>query len=235
MTTEIKTTKSCSNCLEVKPLSDFVTKKKSLDGRGGVCKPCVYLQKKERFENLPSEEKDRRRKIKAEQTRNSRNSWTPEKREKQNALHCVQDKIRREKLTEEQKQTKREHHNDLQREYYRQKEHIGRKMSEKYHSLKDQVYEKYGNRCSNPFCGWVCEDGSRGCTDRRCLQIDHVCGGGNKDIKSKSSMNAYWKHVLADETGAYQLLCANCNWIKRKENGEFHSLKNKEQNRITDA
>jgi hypothetical protein len=28
------------------------------------------------------------------------------------------------------------------------------------------------------------------------------------------------KKVLADTTGSYQLLCANCNWIKKSENNE---------------
>jgi Zn-finger protein len=27
----------------------------------------------------------------------------------------------------------------------------------------------------------------------------------------------YMKNVIADTTGKYQLLCANCNWIKRHE------------------
>ncbi len=39
--------------------------------------------------------------------------------------------------------------------------------------LKNAVFEKLGGRCSNSRCMWVNEDGSRGCTDRRCLQIDH--------------------------------------------------------------
>src|SRR5271157_497603 len=30
-----------------------------------------------------------------------------------------------------------------------------------------------GGRCADPDCAWVNEDGSRGCTDVRCLQIDH--------------------------------------------------------------
>jgi hypothetical protein len=31
---------------------------------------------------------------------------------------------------------------------------------------------------------------------------------------------AYLKGVLADADGRYQLLCANCNWIKRAEENE---------------
>lgn len=34
--------------------------------------------------------------------------------------------------------------------------------------------------------------------------------------------------VVADKTGKYQLLCANCNWIKRSENGEYPNRIGKE-------
>ena len=57
-----------------------------------------------------------------------------------------------------------------------------------------------------------------GFSDVRALQIDHVNGGGSKEHRAIRNDGIHRK-VLAGEPG-YQLLCANCNWIKRVENGE---------------
>lgn len=89
--------------------------------------------------------------------------------------------------------------------------------------LRDKAIDKLGGRCSNSQCSWVNSDGSRGCLDRRCLQIDHRNGGGNKERKQLGggATSKIYKAVLADVTGRFQLLCANCNWIKRYENKEY--------------
>lgn len=59
-------------------------------------------------------------------------------------------------------------------------------------------------------------------SDHRALQFDHVRGGGTAErVKLKRSQYAIYKQVLADVTGKFQLLCANCNWIKRHDNDEF--------------
>jgi hypothetical protein len=86
--------------------------------------------------------------------------------------------------------------------------------------LKESVFVKFGTKCANPACQWLNSDGSRGCKDRRCLQIDHVNNDGYSDRRAKLSRHLFLRKVLADEIGAYQLLCANCNWIKRFENEE---------------
>lgn len=81
--------------------------------------------------------------------------------------------------------------------------------------FKLRVYEKLGSVCSK--CGF---------SDIRAIQIDHVNGGGSKEL-SKLTWAQYMKKVekSADEgTGEYQLLCANCNWIKRQENNEAGRL-----------
>lgn len=58
-------------------------------------------------------------------------------------------------------------------------------------------------------------------TDVRALQIDHVEGGGTQERRSLSGA-ALCRKILRDPaSGKYQLLCANCNWIKRAERGEF--------------
>lgn len=87
-------------------------------------------------------------------------------------------------------------------------------------TLREKVLTKYGRKCNNPACQWLNADGSRGCVDTRCIQIDHVHGGGKQELKSLHQ-HQYHKKVLADAEGNYQLLCANCNWIKRSEKREI--------------
>ena len=56
--------------------------------------------------------------------------------------------------------------------------------------------------------------------DERTLQIDHISGNGKLEIMSFKNRTDYYCHVLENKENKYQLLCANCNWIKRYENKE---------------
>ena len=77
-----------------------------------------------------------------------------------------------------------------------------------YQKRKADVYKLLGDRCKR--CGF---------TDPRALQIDHINGGGLKQFRELKNYVLYLKLVLETPEN-YQLLCANCNWIKRHENGE---------------
>jgi hypothetical protein len=69
---------------------------------------------------------------------------------------------------------------------------------------------KFDNKCAT--CGFE---------DSRALQIDHVNGGGSADRKLyRVNAATYYKRVLADTDNEFQILCANCNWIKRYDNKE---------------
>ena len=57
-----------------------------------------------------------------------------------------------------------------------------------------------------------------GMTDIRCLQVDHINGGGTKENRTIGT-NGIIRKVNRGESG-YQLLCANCNWIKKHEQNE---------------
>ena len=59
-----------------------------------------------------------------------------------------------------------------------------------------------------------------GFSDERALQIDHIAGNGCKE-RALGSYRLY-RRVLAHKKD-YQLLCANCNWIKRFENNEHRN------------
>ncbi len=60
-----------------------------------------------------------------------------------------------------------------------------------------------------------------GFTDIRALQIDHINGGGVQELKVVSSTDRVYRAILKNpDKTKYQILCANCNWIKRVENRE---------------
>jgi RNase P subunit RPR2 len=76
-----------------------------------------------------------------------------------------------------------------------------------HYRLREAIFAALGNICCR--CGF---------SDVRALQIDHVHGGGTQEFKKKKG-TSYLYHVLKNlANGNYQLLCANCNWIKRFEN-----------------
>jgi hypothetical protein len=74
--------------------------------------------------------------------------------------------------------------------------------------MRRRAIEILGGKCVR--CGF---------SDPRALQIDHVNGGGTKEIRVIQNFGIYRK-ILDGNTSDYQLLCANCNWIKRAENHE---------------
>lgn len=74
------------------------------------------------------------------------------------------------------------------------------------------VIERFGGTCVR--CRF---------SDARALQIDHINGGGGRELNTMRN-TTYYDHLLkindVDLFAKYQLLCANCNWIKRIEQNE---------------
>jgi hypothetical protein len=81
-------------------------------------------------------------------------------------------------------------------------------------NLRLKAIEKLGGKCSNPECHVP-----GGETDFRCLQIDHINGGGNREYKNIGCTGVYRK-IIRGQTNEYQVLCASCNLIKCIENKE---------------
>lgn len=79
--------------------------------------------------------------------------------------------------------------------------------------IRKMLIELLGGHCVK--CGF---------SDSRALQVDHINGGGSKENKNLKGMKnvQILKKVLGGSK-EYQLLCANCNWIKRFENDETNS------------
>lgn len=86
-------------------------------------------------------------------------------------------------------------------------------IMQNYHRRKrDAVIDLLGASCVR--CGF---------SDNRALQIDHIDGGGTRDIKRFNGWQSYYKYILDNAEKAkkeFQVLCSNCNWIKRVENQE---------------
>ena len=88
------------------------------------------------------------------------------------------------------------------------------KIYEKYYGTRTDILDMLGNNCVR--CGE---------TDWRCLQIDHVNGGGRKEMKKNNLHygNFYYSKIYTkvfNGSKDYQILCANCNWKKKYENNE---------------
>jgi hypothetical protein len=76
------------------------------------------------------------------------------------------------------------------------------------------------------FLGGFCRTCSYS-ADWRALQIDHVNGDGFEDPNRRLKPDVMLKFLKEhpEQMGRYQLLCANCNIIKRSTNGEFRTRK----------
>ena len=108
---------------------------------------------------------------------------------------------------------------EYNQEYYKRPEVIAKRTSpdgraaavqatKMYKSnLRIRVLDYLGGKCDK--CGF---------SDSRALQVDHVNGRGAAERRKTDAYSIYLA-VLRGKPG-YQLLCANCNWIKRVENNE---------------
>lgn len=112
---------------------------------------------------------------------------------------CNPERLKRKQLKVKEWMIKnRETHREYQKKWSQNK--LG--------EIKNKIFDKLGNSCKK--CGY---------SDKRALCIDHKNGGGYKEIRSLTVFN-YYKKVLEDTSDSYQILCHNCNWIKRSENNE---------------
>ena len=109
----------------------------------------------------------------------------------------------------------KERRRELMRDYRkRNREKIQQQQILNNKKRRMEILSMIGTKCVK--CGF---------DDYRALHIDHVNGGGNKERKTHSHSWSYkfWKNALVERKEDYQVLCANCNWIKRYENKELYS------------
>jgi hypothetical protein len=82
--------------------------------------------------------------------------------------------------------------------------------------MRLRVVESLGGKCVGP--GPSPGNGC-GIIDARVLTIDHVNGGGNKERIRTGASWGYYKKML-ESPDQFQVLCWNCNHLKRLELGE---------------
>lgn len=113
------------------------------------------------------------------------------------------------------KEERRIYNNNYKRKLRQSKDYVEKEQAVHrvyMQRLRKSALEILGGKCVR--CGF---------SDERALQIDHINGGGVKEIREHLFKGNYHKYVIESVLSKkvkYQLLCANCNWIKRSENGE---------------
>ena len=102
--------------------------------------------------------------------------------------------------------------------YYANLEKSRLACREKGNRARRKLLFLLGNKCT--LCGF---------SDWRALQVDHINGGGSHERRGYGhSPSALKARILddvikADHERRYQILCANCNWIKRYDKRELCS------------
>jgi hypothetical protein len=69
-----------------------------------------------------------------------------------------------------------------------------------------KLFEMYGHECAR--CGF---------DDKRALSLDHIKNNGNVERAELGERGVYRKAKSSHQPGEYQILCMNCQFIKRHE------------------
>jgi len=140
--------------------------------------------------------------------------------------------LRRKNLTEEERKEKRKIYWQRYEEKYpervkkqRKRQYKKRKLRQRkymknyFMKIKLEVFRHYSPELKCNKCGF---------SDLRALQIDHIFGGGVTHLK-KTNGRLYPWIIKNNFPVGFQVLCANCNWIKRFENNEVRGRGNKNE------
>src|SRR3990167_6944100 len=91
----------------------------------------------------------------------------------------------------------------------------------KFHEQAKLRQRKYGRKIKLTIVNHYSQGTMRckkcGFSDIRALQIDHIDGGGSKHHKEldRSKSGRLYKWIIKNNfPSGFQILCANCNWIK---------------------
>ena len=98
------------------------------------------------------------------------------------------------------------------RNYWRHHQRSRTRAKECKDRLRESIFGILGHICVQ--CGY---------SDKRALQFDHINGNGSVEVamfKGNSKMLRYYRDNPVDCKNNIQVLCANCNWIKKHENNE---------------
>ena len=116
-----------------------------------------------------------------------------------------------------------------ERKYWRQKANKRRLSNPQKHAIKGREYQrklklevlgKYSPAITRvPTCARC------GNNDIRVLTLDHIYGKGTMHRKQVGNGSKFYCWIKRNKFPAgFQVLCHNCNWIKRYENNEFSHI-----------
>jgi hypothetical protein len=240
-------TKTCTECGEDKPLSDYYMHK--LNGRVypySECKLCTGKRVKKYKETHPVD------KAKAKATHdiyyannrdvilNKCKTNYPKKKDKVAIHNKEYYQSHRDDILETRKQYRKKnrvlitarakvnYHNNPEKnrkKYMRNKVKIAKYSSDRRIKIKTEVLTYYGNgKCACVKCGF---------DDIRALSIDHINGNGSEHRKENRYVRGNHVYEWLKQNkfpDGYQTLCMNCNFIKRIENNECNSNKSAQDN-----
>lgn len=196
--------KKCSKCQKEKPLESFSIDKQKSDRLTSRCKDC---QSKWYAKLRKTNPKGYERRL-AENKR-----WKQSEKGKEYMKEYMKVYSKSSKYKESRKMWYENHPEKVieysRNNYKRNKEKINRKKKELTLTLKKELMKLLG--------GIICV--KCGYSDIRALQFDHIHGDGAKD-KLRSHMLEFCKYYLKNPKitkKKLQVLCANCNWVKRWE------------------
>lgn len=92
---------------------------------------------------------------------------------------------------------------------------------EYYEKYRKMYYYKQKNDLAEILGGWICTKCNN--RDKRCLQFDHINAGGIHDRTKFKGATVMWNYYINHPEEAkkkLQVLCANCNQIKKIEENE---------------
>ena len=75
--------------------------------------------------------------------------------------------------------------------------------------IRQRIFEKYGRVCAR--CGF---------DDCRILTLDHVLNNGAEERKEIGIRGTYYRALDPQFESEYQILCMNCQFVKRIEEGK---------------
>lgn len=205
----------------------------------GLCKSHYYQlpeinEKKRRYDKAYRERPENKERIKiAKQKYASKPEAKQKKGERMRKYrHENQEKIveQRKKYYRENKErakryekeyTKRpgvrEHRKQYSLDYYRKNPKVRkarRESSKKYRQkLRIDVLSRYSPKLICQRCGYK---------DIRALSIDHINGGGTKHSNELGGSFGLYRFLIKNNfPKGYQVLCMNCQYLKRTENNEY--------------
>lgn len=110
---------------------------------------------------------------------------------------------------------KRLAYNKVYGAWYEKTPRIKQRRAELRDLRRDFIFNTLGKVCVR--CGFI---------DRRALQMDHIHGrNGEKRLGNIDNRYRFVRKFPDKAKEIYQILCANCNFIKMSENHEYRKAK----------